>query len=110
MGNTASMEHPRQRRTWMVVIAFIAFIAAIVLLILSTTTEGTARQTGFAAGAAILGAALGFAVPFVRTVFVDSFTRPTRHSVLERRNGDGSEFRVRVVDEPAADAVVHAGR
>jgi hypothetical protein len=94
----------------MLAVAGVALIASLVLLVLSTTTEGTARQTGFAAGAAILGAALGFGVPFVRSVFVDSFTRPTSHSILERRNGYGSDVTVRVVDESSEPVGHHSGR
>jgi hypothetical protein len=77
----------------------------IFLLVLSAVVGGIDEKTWLAVGATLLGVVLGAAMPFVRAIFVAAFSRPTKTTILERRNGDGG-VTVRVVDD-AGTPVAH---
>jgi MFS family permease len=82
------------------IVAVLAFVASVALLVVSAFVDGTGPQAWLLAGSAALGVVLGATIPFIRAVYVDSFSRPTRPTILERRNGDGGDVTIRLVEDP----------
>jgi hypothetical protein len=101
MGSTNGAHDKRVQPTGIrAFIGALLLVAAIGLLIASTFVDGVGARTWLAAGIAVVGAILGYAVPYARAIFIDAIRHPTRDTVLEFRNGDSRDVRVRVVDDP----------
>jgi hypothetical protein len=91
----------RAHRAGAAAVALVGVAGVVALLIASSLADGVDAQAGYAVGAALIGAILGFAIRYVRVIFVDSFKHPTTRAILERReNGDGSGVSVRVIHDP----------
>jgi MFS family permease len=85
----------RSRR---LVVGLSACALASVFVILSRLGHGALHQVALTAASVAVGAGLGAALPSTRAILFDTFRRPTRTTILERRSDGNGGVIVRVRD------------